>query len=189
MSLLLTFIVTFMSLIMIAGSENIGTANLIKNRPLPDPNKAARALSRSELLPLESIARRAQSMMSIATFTATKVWPHGVRDQQGRLGIFLSSGRPLFNDSTPAVVNAKEIWAVLALLAAVKYSEGSEVGHIAFTDCNGETGERWYYDICMDDARRIQLMLLHGDVRHEEAFKLMELSWQKVTAEHHLAIR
>uniref|UniRef100_UPI003782FFEC hypothetical protein n=1 Tax=Prosthecobacter sp. TaxID=1965333 RepID=UPI003782FFEC len=160
------------------------------SRSMPSAeSKAARALSRAELLPLEAIARRAQSMMEVASFTPTRVWPHGVRDQQGRIGLFLSSQRPLFGDPTPEIVQAKEAWVVFGLVAAVKYSEGSQIRHIAFTDSQGETSERWYYDISMVEAREIHEMLIRGIVRPENAFNLIEAAWQKVTAEHHLALQ
>jgi len=128
-------------------------------------------------------------MMSVATFTTTRVWPHGVRDQQGRLGIFLSSERPVFHDSKPILVRAKEAWVVFGLIAAVKYSEGSQVGHLAFTDSNGETGERWYYDISMAEAREIHGMMIRGILKPENAFKVIETVWQKITTDHVLAAK
>ncbi len=185
--------VTLLSTVIIAGNKTVSSANAqssaASQRAQPVESKAARALSRAEMLPLEAIARRVQSMMSVATFTPTRVWPHGVRDQQGRLGIFLSSERPLFNDPTPAMVQAKEAWVVFGLIAAVKYSEGSQVGHVAFTESRGETGERWYYDISMAEAREIHEMLISGILRPENAFKLIEAAWQKVMTDHVLAAK
>jgi hypothetical protein len=185
--------VTFLSAVCISNNETVSSAkppsSISPQSAPPAGSNAARALSRAELLPLEAIAGRVQSMMSEVAFTSTRVWPHGVRDQQGRLGIFLSSERPLFNDPTPAIVQAKEDWVVIGLVAAVKYSEGSQIRHIAFTDSRGETGEHWYYDISMVEAREIHEMLIRGIVRPENAYRLIEAAWQKVTAEHHLTIR
>lgn len=147
----------------------------------PDQGTAARVLTRAELLPLEAIAGRVQSMMSVASFTPTRVWPHGVRDHQGRLGLFLSSQRRLFNEGTPAVIRAREAWVVFGLVAAVKYSEGSQIRHIAFTDTCDETRERWYYDISMVEAREIHEMLIRGVVRPENAYRLIEAAWKKIT--------
>jgi hypothetical protein len=180
-----------LSAVMIAGNETVSSANAPSATSLSMPtadSMAARALSRAELLPLEAIARRAQSMMEMALFTPTRVWPHGVRDQQGRLGIFLSSERPLFGDPTPVIAQAKEAWVVFGLVAAVKYSEGSQIRHIAFTDSRGETGERWYYDISMAEAREIHELLVRGILRPENAFKVIEAAWQKVTAQHDYAV-
>lgn len=180
------------SVALIAGHESASSANVTsavsRNMPTTE-SKAARALSRAELLPLEAIARRVQSMMEVASFTPTRVWPHGVRDQQGRLGIFLSSARPLFGDPKPVIVQAKEAWVVFGLVASVKYAEGSQLGHIAFTDSRGETGERWYYDISMAEAREIHDLMIRGLLRPENAFKLIEASWQKINADHYLANR
>jgi hypothetical protein len=185
--------VIVLTAVMIASNETVSSANAqpsaASQSARPIESKAARALSRAELLPLEAIAQRTQSMMSVATFTPTRVWPHGVRDQQGRLGIFLSSERPILHDPTPAMVQAKEAWVVFGLIAAVKYSEGSQVGHVAFTDSSGETAERWYYDISMAEAREIHELLVRGILRPENAFKLIESAWQKVTTDHVLAAK
>lgn len=192
LGLKLTTAASLLSALMIAGNETVSSANaqpLVVTRNAESvESKAARALSRAELLPLEAIARRAQSMMSVVRFTPTRVWPHGVRDRQGRLGIFLSSERPLFNDPTIDMVKAKEAWVVFGLLAAVKYSEGSQVEHVAFTDRSGETGERWYYDISMAKAREIHELIVRGILRPEKAFKLIEAAWQKVTPQHEYAV-
>jgi hypothetical protein len=189
----LTTAVTLLSAVMIAGNETTSSANAQSSATSPSAqpvkSKAERALTRSELLPLEAIARRVQSMMSVATFTPTRVWPHGVRDYQGRLGIFLSSERPILHDAAPETVLAKEAWVVFGLVAAVKYSEGSQVGHVAFTDSRGETGERWYYDISMSEAREIHEMLISGILQPENAFRLIEAAWQKVTTDQVLAAK
>jgi flagellar motor protein MotB len=179
-----------LSVVMIAGKEAVIPSSALPSSQtvLSGDSKAGRALSRAELLPLEAVAGRVQSMMSEVAFTSTRVWPHGVRDQQGRIGIFLSSERPLFNDSTPAISQAKEDWVVIGLVAAVKYSEGSQIRHIAFTDSRGETGERWYYDLSMAEAREIHEMMIRGVLRPENAYKLIEARWQKVTPQHKYAV-
>jgi hypothetical protein len=187
----LTTAVSLMSAMVIASNKSDTSANAQSSSAYqsvqPVNSKAERALTRSELLPLEAIAQRAQSMMSVATFTPTRVWPHGVRDRQGRLGIFLCSERPILHDPAPDMVLAKEAWVVFGLVAAVKYSEGSQVGHVAFTDSSGETGERWYYDISMAEAREIHEMLISGILQPENAFRLIEAAWQKVTPQHEYA--
>jgi hypothetical protein len=179
-----------LSVVMIAGKEAVIPSSALPSSQavLSGDSKAGRALSRAELLPLEAVAGRVQSMMSEVAFTSTRVWPHGVRDQQGRIGIFLSSERPLFNDPTPVIAQAKEDWVVIGLVAAVKYSEGSQIRHIAFTDSRGETGERWYYDLSMAEAREIHEMMIRGVLRPENAYKLIEARWQKVTPQHKYAV-
>lgn len=183
---------TVLSALMIVGNQTVSSANaqssVASQTAQHVESKAARALSRAELLPIEAIARRAQSMMEVASFTPTRVWPHGVRDQQGRIGLFLSSERPIFGDPTPGITQAKEAWVVFGLVAAVKYSEGSQVGHVAFTDSNGETGERWYYDISMAEAREIHELMVRGILRPGNAFKLIEATWQKITRQHEYAV-
>lgn len=176
-----------LSLLMAIGNEAVSPASGVKSAASAE-NKAGQALSRAEMLPLQAIARRTQSMMEVASYTPTRVWPHGVRDQQGRLGLFLSSTRPLFSDPTPENVQAKQAWVVFGLVAAVKYSEGSQIRHIAFTDSRGETGERWYYDISMAEAREIHGMMIRGILRPENAFKLIEAAWVKITTQHEYAV-
>jgi len=150
--------------------------------------KSGQPLKAQEWLTLESIAKRAESMMAVATFVSTRVWPHGVRDNKGRLGIFIGCNRPLFAEKDERIVKPNEAWVVFGLIAAVKYSEGSQVGHIAFTDRDGIHGERWYYDLDMPTAREIHSMMFQGLVAPENAYHLIESSWVKVTAEHDYAV-
>ena len=151
--------------------------------------ESGQPLKARELLTLENIAKRTESMMGVATFVSTHVWPHGVRDSKGRLGIFIGSSRPLFSEKDERIVEQKKAWIVFGLIAAVKYCEGSQVGHIAFTDWDGINGERWYYDLDMQTACEIHRWMLQGLVAPKHAYHLIESSWVKVTAEHDLAVR
>ncbi len=184
-----TFLFASVSLLtaLLVLSETAASSTPQTHQP-PAQEETPQVLSLAELQPLETISKRVASMMSVISTVPTRIWPHGVRDHQGRQGIFLSSQRPLFNDSDPAVVQAKQAWVVYGLIASVKYSEGSQVGHIAFTDRNGETGERWYYDLCMTKAREIHSLLISGLVRPQNAYRLIEGAWQKVTSEHAYAV-
>jgi hypothetical protein len=143
---------------------------------------AGRTLSLDESLLLESIARRVASMMSEFSFASTRVWPHGVLDHKGRLGLFLSSRQTLLEETDPLLTEAKQAWVVFGLIAAVKYSEGSQLAHIAFTDRNGESGESWYYDISIEKARHIHELMIRGLVQPRDAYKLIESAWEKVTS-------
>ncbi len=151
--------------------------------------KAGVPLDRQELLAVKSVASRAESMLDIADAVPTRVWAHGVRDQKGRQGIFIGSLRPLFEESHPRVVEARRAWVVVGLIAAVKYAEGSGVGHIAFTDANGLQGERFYYDIDMSDAREVHRRLVAGTLPFEEAYDVITSKWEKITADHSLAVK
>ncbi|MDI1311829.1 hypothetical protein [Prosthecobacter sp.] len=145
-------------------------------------------LNRIELHRLENISRRMVEMMSVVSH-ASLIWPHGVRDSKGRMGIFIGSERPLFEEPGFEVETVRQAWVVFALIAAVKHSEGSQVGHIAFTDVNGMLGERWYYDMDMVTAREIHRLLIHGVILPPAAYKMITSVWQKVTVEHDLAIK
>lgn len=158
------------------------------NAPARHP-QAGVPLDRLELLALQSIAQRAESMMGIAEAIPTRVWPHGVRDEKGRQGIFFGSLRPLFEESHPQLVEAKKAWVVVGLIAAVKYAEGSQVGHIAFTDANGLQGGSFYYDIDISHAREIHRNLLVGALAFERAYEVIATKWEKVTADNSLAVK
>jgi hypothetical protein len=155
----------------------------------PRHPQAGLPLDRVELLALQSIAERAESMLSIADAIPTRVWPHGVRDERGRQGIFIGSLRPLFEESLPRLVEARKAWVVVSLIAAVKYSEGSEVGHIAFTDANGLQGGKFYYDIDITHARAIHRDILIGALALDKAYEVIATKWEKVTAVQTLAVR
>lgn len=155
----------------------------------PAQPAAPRVLDRVELHALENIARHAESMMEVSNVVPTRVWPHAVTDARGRQGIFISSMRPLFEEKDERIVLAKRAWVVLGLIAAVKYAEGSQLGHIAFTDADGLQGERYYYDLDIAPAREIQRDLLRGRLALEEAFDVIAARWEKVTSNHDLALQ
>lgn len=151
--------------------------------------RAAAPLNRVELHRLEEIADRVESMMSGSRSVATRVWPHAVRDAKGRLGIFIGSSQPLFDDQDAQVAQYREAWVVFGLVAAVKYCEGSQVGHIGFTDLRGMFAEQWYYDLDMATAREVHRLLTHGFIQPAVAFRMISSAWQKVTVNHQLAVR
>lgn len=163
-------------------------------KPVPPPS-AGNLLSSNELLHLENIARRTEAMMNHFNLVPTRVWPHAVTDAKGRQGLFISSLRPLFASTDERDVLAKRAWVVLGLIAAVKYAEGSQIGHIAFTDTDTDTDsdgfqeDRYYYDFDIAQARDIHRDLVSGRLALEEAFEIIASHWEKVTAEHDLAIR
>ena len=76
----------------------------------------------------------------------------------------------------------KRAWVVLGLIAAVKYAEGSQLGHIAFTDADRLQGERCYYDLDIAPAREIHRDLLRGRLALDVAFDVIAARWEKVTA-------
>jgi hypothetical protein len=148
-------------------------------------------LNRTELHTLEGIAWRMESMLTLANYTRTHVWPHAVRDSKGRAGLFISSSAPLLEAKDGEKEEMKRAWTVLGLVAAVKYAVGSpiKVGHIAFTDSDGIEGDRWYYDLDFGTAREIHRRLISGDLKATEAHDLIAACWIKITAHHDLAVK
>lgn len=151
--------------------------------------RAAAPLNRIELHKLEEIADRIECMMMVARSVSTRSWPHGVRDAKGRLGIFIGSSQPLFDEQDAQIAHNREAWVVFGLVAAVKYCEGTQVGHIGFTDTRGMFGEQWYYDLDMATAREIHRLLTHGLIPPAIAFRMINSAWQKVTVHHQLAVQ
>jgi len=148
-------------------------------------------LNRQELHVLSVLACRTESMMTLASFTQSHVWPHGVRDHQGRIGLFIGSSEPLIHAKDPALFEAGKSWVVLGVIAAAKYAEGSAVDpdHIAFTDSEGLNGERWYYDLDMKIARRLHRQMVDGVLKPTQAYDLIAAAWRKVSAPPELALQ
>jgi hypothetical protein len=140
-------------------------------------------LGREELDGLKAISQNISSMMTVTDFVHTQVWPHAVRDSKGRAGIFISCSFPLLSSQGEKAAIARESWVILAVIAAVKYSEDSAVPlqHLAFTDPNGENQSSWYYDLDMDVARYIHRQLVHGGMSKQQAYAMVERSWVKVS--------
>jgi hypothetical protein len=153
-----------------------------------DPSSSAqnahgKVLGREELAELKTISKNISEMMTVTDYVHTDVWPHAVRDSKGRAGVFVSCSYPILSTSGEAAAIARESWVTLAVIAAVKYSEGSVVPlqHLAFTDPNGETQSSWYYDLDMDIARYVHRQLVHGGMSRQQAYAMVERSWVKVT--------
>ncbi len=143
----------------------------------------ALVLNREELHELNSITKNIAEMMSLPDLIHTSVWPHAVRDSKGRTGIFVSCSFPLLSTSGEMVQTAREHWVLLAVIAAVKFLEGSsvQIQHLGFTDPNGTMDNSWYYDLDMNTARYIHRQLAHGGMSKDQAFALIERSWIKIT--------
>jgi hypothetical protein len=133
-------------------------------------------------------------MMSIAPFTRTAVWHPASRDVRGQTAMFVSSLKPLFHSDERLVLQQRETWLLVSLVAVVKYAENSEqlIDYIGFTDANGQSGElddqRWYYRLDMEVAVKIQRALITGRLRPWEALQWINRSWTKVTEHSELAV-
>jgi hypothetical protein len=152
-------------------------------------------LHREDCRTLTEIARRAQSMMTIAPFTRTAVWHPSTLDARGHAGMFVSSLKPLFHSEELAIREQHEAWLLVSLLAVVKYAENSEelIDYIGFTDANGQSGEvndqRWYYRLDMDTAVKIQRAVIAEKLKAGDAIQQIRRSWTKVTEHSEFASR
>ena len=78
----------------------------------------------------------------------------------------------------------KRSWIIFAVIATVKYAEVNRgaVDYIAITDPLGMIGERWYYQLEMTSAAKVQRQLIFEGIGFEKAYKTIMASWHKVTA-------
>ncbi len=142
---------------------------------------------------LTEIASRAQSMMTIAPFTRTAVWHPAARDARGETAMFVSSLKPLFHSEDRSIREQHETWLLISLVAVIKYAENREslIDYIGFTDAEGQsgetTGQRWYYRINIEDAKKLQRSLITGRIKPWEALQYLQQTWKKVTPHSDLA--
>lgn len=136
-----------------------------------------------ELETLNQTSRRIASMMdAILPFEST-VWPHAIRDELGRTGIFLAPSIP-FETLAAAPENEPLIgWIVCAILASGKYLEtvSFPVHHICLTDPTGMRGDLWCYDIDIATVRYLHRHLAAGSLTAEEAYQTLTARWKKIT--------
>jgi|GEM_PF-695022 len=136
---------------------------------------------------MEHVAPSIWSMTLAGSIADTHVWPHGGRDRQARLGDFLCSSMSLLPQFEPADEKERRAWVLLGLSATVKYFEGSDLGHIAYTDSTGMIGENCYYYSDISDVRLIHRSNLSGSLRlKDDACDAIFSNWVKVTADHAL---
>jgi hypothetical protein len=161
----------------------------IKVSSSPSKPTAGHVLDRNEFHILENIAHRAESMMQLSNFIHTRVWPHAVTDARGRQGIFIDSSRPVLQENEGPLAIAKRPWVVFGLIAALKYAEGTSLGHIAFTDTDSFKKGRYYYDLDIILAREIQRDLLRGRLTPEQAYDAIVKHWEKITPTQGIALK
>jgi hypothetical protein len=115
----------------------------------------------------------------------TQVWPHAVRDSQGRTGLVLESSVPvsMLADSTDQ--EFLKGWIVCAILAVGKYSEipGVRVDHVCFTDGTGAAGGGWFYDADHVFIMELYRSLVGGQVGAGEAYAALVSNWSHVVPE------
>lgn len=162
------------------------THGWLSMRPLSTPPVAAYNQSSShitEIRALTEISEKIASMMEVGQSAKAKVWPDIETDFEGRHGIFIACSRPLFPAVNEPGMDQRKSWVMLAVLAAVKYTDGGSVAvdYIAFTDPLGQSGERWYYLLEMKDAIFVQHRLLLGGLSMEQGYDKISAVWRRVT--------
>lgn len=148
-------------------------------------------LSRHELHALTEAARGVEAFIRRTPHLGTRVWPHAVRDGQGRAGLIIMAHRPLLMSMNLEDLDQRRNWVLAALIAAGWQMESTpaRVDHLALTDPEGMRGQQWYYDVDMALARRLFLRLREGTLSAEAAYRQVVSSWRLVTAESQLTAR
>jgi hypothetical protein len=150
-----------------------------------DHSGAYTLLGHEEYETLEVYARRVALMMREILPFDTQVWPHAVRDSQGRTGLVLESSVPvsMLADSTDQ--EFLKGWIVCAILAVGKYSEipGVRVDHVCFTDGTGAAGGGWFYDADHVFIMELYRSLVGGQVGAGEAYAALVSNWSHVVPE------
>jgi hypothetical protein len=140
-------------------------------------------LTQPELEVLNRTAMQMEAMMDAILPMATLVWPHAVRDGQGRVGLFMAP-TVAFDDLARGLNDDHLVgWVVCAVIAAGKYAEVSEVriDHLCFTDPTGMRGDLWCYDVDMAMVRQLHRRLATGQMGPEEAYQVITEHWEKIT--------
>ena len=140
-------------------------------------------LNRNELHTLSAISQKMEFMINPSEFKHTRVWPHGVRDEKGRIGLLISCANPFAKLTTGPESEGFKAWVIYAVIAAVKYSEGSPVpiDHLGFTEFGDTSGDKWYWDLDMATARLVHKNLFSERLTAEEAYAIITQSWSRVT--------
>lgn len=161
---------------------------LAANPHAPSATKPPQALNRRTLLVLEDVARRTQETMMRFKTVETRVWPHGVRDQHGRQGLFIAADSALLSRTDAEAQRLRQAWVVCGLIAAVKHAEGSQLGHLGFTETRAVHQPAFYYDLDMATAREIHRLLSHGVLSLEQGYRMINASWRKISVDREYAI-
>ena len=154
------------------------------SKPARDPsNTGSRMLNVDEMSVITDIARKMTTMLSVVEGVHTRVLPQGMRDPDGRLGIFVVCPQPFIAPAGKPGMNAQKSWVMLAVFAAVKYTADSPVAvdYVGLADARGMTEDRWYYKLNMSAARQVQRQLFAGTISLEQGYDKIAAAWRRVT--------
>jgi hypothetical protein len=145
--------------------------------------KTVRGVSDDEMRQLTKIVARIKSMMTVDQGVKTGVWSDAVSDPEGHIGIFMACSQPMAVAINNPGLDMRKSWVILAVLAAVKYTEDSPVivNYIAFTDPLGLSSERWFYKLDMSAASLVRRDILSGRLSMEQGYDKIVASWRRVT--------
>lgn len=162
---------------------SIPTVAGVPSKELAPPS--IRMLDYNQMRAITEITQRIESMMALAQNVSTRVWVQGLRDPDGRVGLFIACSRPFITPSNTTGMDARKAWVLLAVFAITKHTEGSPVSldYIGFTDQSGLIGEHWFYRLEMSTARQVQHQLFAHAITMEQAYDKVIAAWHRVGPE------
>jgi hypothetical protein len=164
-------------------SNPAGWSSAVRYNPAALPYPGNSMLGYDEMLEVVRLARKMESMILAAEAPLAGICPQGLRDPDGRLGIFIVCSRPLVTPTKSPGMDDGKAWVVLSVFAAVKYCGDCpvKVDYIGLTDPRGMSGEGWYYDLNMNAARRVQRSMCSGGLTLEQGYDQIVAAWRRVT--------
>lgn len=153
--------------------------------PREPPPPGIRMLGYDQMRAVTGITQRIEGMMALAPNVSTRVWAQGLRDPDGRVGLFIACSRPFITPTKTPGMDARKAWVLLAVFAITKHTEGSPVSldYIGFTDQSGLGGEHWFYRLEMSAARQVQHELFARAITMEQAYDKVIAAWRRVGSE------
>jgi len=150
--------------------------------PLTQPRQITSRTDQMRVL--SAITSKIAYMMTADPAVKCKVWPDIATESIGRHGIIIACSRSLYLDSNEPGMDVRKSWVMLAVLACVKYTEGSPVtvDYIGFTDPEGLSGERWYYELKMSTAENVHHQIRRGTITMQDGYDQVASAWQRVTS-------
>lgn len=127
-------------------------------RSMPYPGSGM--LAYDDFTNVTVVARRVEAMLRAAEAPVEAVCPHGLRDPDGTLGMFIVAGEPFVTPDHSQGMDDRKAWIILAAIAAVKYGTDcpTKIDYIGLTDPRGME-ERWYYRLNFKTAQKVQRKL------------------------------
>ncbi len=132
---------------------------------------------------MTSVAKQAETFMQKRDGLRTELSPQGLRDPDGRLGVFVICSDTFGTARASTSDHTRRDWVLLAVFATVQARAYAplEVDYIALTDANSVSRTIGYYGVDFRIARMVFRQFTGREVTPEGAYALLLASWRRVT--------